>query len=210
MTSPAPRWVVVIPVKSNARAKSRLRHQQRAELAIAMAIDTIGAVTASPLVDEVLVVTKDPAVAAAVTHTLGSVVPDNGGGDLNACLVSVIAEALSTASVAVFVADLPSARTRQVTELLSAASSHPFAVVADRAGVGTTVLLAAAPQALRPAFGTGSFARHRALGAADLSDRAGPGLRLDVDTIDDLRLAVASGVGPATATIIGDGSSLRP
>ena len=61
-------WVVVVPVKVLARAKSRiapLAGSRRAELALAMASDTISAVVASPAAGRVLVVTDDP-VAAAV------------------------------------------------------------------------------------------------------------------------------------------------
>ena len=210
MTSPPPGWVVVIPVKSLAGAKTRLQHPQRADLALAMALDTIEAVASCPLVERVLVVTDDDAVSAAVPPSLARAVTDSGGGDLNVCLLSVVAQTPTAGPLAVLVADLPSARSRDVTRLLAAASAHPICAVADRAGTGTTALLTTTAQALRPAFGVDSFARHLADGAVDLSDQASPGLRLDVDTVADLLLAVEQGVGPATATIIGDGSSLRP
>jgi 2-phospho-L-lactate guanylyltransferase len=70
------------------------------------------------------------------------------------------------------------------------------AFVADDKVVGTTALLAQAPRYLTPHFGLDSAAAHKAAGAALLPGT--PRARLDVDTQDDLRRAIALGVGPAT------------
>ena len=62
-------------------------------------------------------------------------------------------------------------------------------IVPDRHGAGTNALLIAPPDALEPAFGPGSFARHAALAhAAGARVRVGrlPSLELDVDTPGDL------------------------
>ena len=83
-------WAVVVPVKVLARAKSRiapLAGSRRAELALAMALDTISAVVASPAADRVIVVTDDPVAAAELSAVGATVVPDGPGAGLNEALV---------------------------------------------------------------------------------------------------------------------------
>ena len=83
------RWSVVIPVKVLARAKSRLTGlagPRRAELALAMAADTVTAAVACPAVDSVIVVTDDPAAAAALSGLGALVLPDEPGDGLNPAL----------------------------------------------------------------------------------------------------------------------------
>lgn len=208
MTSPTRSWVVVVPVKNLESAKTRMAHPSRPELALAMALDTIQAAVRTPSVREVLVVTGDPVVARAVPRTGVRVVRDDGAGDLNRCLVAAVEDLPSGQPVVVMVADLPSARPDELALLLDSAPEHGAAVVGDREGHGTTLLLATEPSRLHPRFGVGSLARHLAGGALDLSASAGPGLRLDVDVIDDLDAAAAT-VGTATSAVIIGPSSLR-
>ena len=83
------RWSVVIPVKVLARAKSRLTGldgPRRAELALAMAADTVAAAVACPAVDSVIVVTDDSAAAAALSGLGALVLPDEPGDGLNPAL----------------------------------------------------------------------------------------------------------------------------
>ena len=83
------RWSVVIPVKVLARAKSRLTGldgPRRAELALAMAADTVAAAVACPAVDSVIVVTDDAAAAADLSGLGALVLPDEPGDGLNPAL----------------------------------------------------------------------------------------------------------------------------
>lgn len=61
-------WTVVVPVKVATAAKTRLAGDlspaQRVALVRAMAVDTVAAARATPLVSQVLVVTDDPDVDA--------------------------------------------------------------------------------------------------------------------------------------------------
>ncbi|MGC1569858.1 MAG: hypothetical protein WA794_27885, partial [Trebonia sp.] len=69
-------WTVVLPVKVLARAKSRLAllaGARRADLALALASDTVSAVVACPDVTRVLVVTSD-AKAGSRLAALGAIV----------------------------------------------------------------------------------------------------------------------------------------
>jgi 2-phospho-L-lactate guanylyltransferase len=76
-----PGWAVVVPVKRLATAKTRLRGGAppgvpHARLVLAMAQDTVRAALACPVVAEVVVVTGDPAVAAALGELGARVVPE--------------------------------------------------------------------------------------------------------------------------------------
>src|ERR1022692_3871831 len=83
-------WSLVIPVKELARAKSRLTGlagPRRAELALAMAADTVAAAAACPAIAEVIVVTDDAAAGAELGGLGACVVPDEPGAGLNPALV---------------------------------------------------------------------------------------------------------------------------
>jgi 2-phospho-L-lactate guanylyltransferase len=86
-----------------------------------------------------------------------------------------------------------------LARVLRAAAQFPRAFLTDSAAVGTTLLAAAPGSALLPAFGPDSRIRHRASGAVELFLEAVESVRRDVDTGDDLRQALALGVGPRTA-----------
>lgn len=199
-------WTLVIPLKPLARAKSRLsdtaHDEVRPGLALAFAQDTVAAALACPAVADVAVVTDD-ALAGRELAALGArIVPDTPRGGLNPALAhgaKTVRAARPGSRVAALNADLPALRPAELARVLQAAAEFPHAFLADAAQVGTTLLAAAPGHALRPAFGTDSRARHRALGAVELRLDAVPSVRQDVDTGDDLRAALALGVGPWTA-----------
>lgn len=108
--------------------------------------------------------------------------------------------------IAVLVGDLPALRPAELGAVLRAAECHPMTFVADHAGTGTTLLAARPGQVLRPAFGLASAERHASTATALA---AGPGLRLDVDTVEDLRAAAELGLGRQTAAVVRDFGFLR-
>ena len=104
--------------------------------------------------------------------------------------------------LAALTADLPALRPAELTAALRAASDAAGAAfVPDAAGLGTTMYAVAAGGEFRPMYGGASRARHAAGGAVELALDGIAGLRQDVDTPDDLRAAVALGVGPRTAEV---------
>jgi 2-phospho-L-lactate guanylyltransferase len=198
------RWVLVVPVKRLAAAKTRLGppyDQHRRELALAFAVDTTAAALACPLVSAVQVVTDEPLAAERLAATGAQVTGDDPDAGLNPALVHGATLAAAThrgASVGTLAADLPALRPDELTELLRTATAHPRCFVRDAAGSGTTVLLARTVGLLAPEFGPRSAARHAASGAVEVGAGLGS-LRRDVDTAADLAAAVRLGVGPATA-----------
>ncbi|MGW2638005.1 2-phospho-L-lactate guanylyltransferase [Streptomyces sp. NPDC001348] len=200
-------WTLVIPLKPLERAKSRLADTAadglRPGLALAFAQDTVAAALACPAVADVAVVTND-ALAGRELAALGArIVPDEPESGLNAALAhgaGAVRASRPETPLAALNADLPALRPHELSRVLSAAAEFPRAFLPDAAEAGTTLLAAATGQELHPAFGLDSRARHRASGAAELLLDAVESVRQDVDTGEDLRAALALGVGPRTAT----------
>ncbi|QBJ92502.1 2-phospho-L-lactate guanylyltransferase [Streptomyces seoulensis] len=199
-------WSLVIPLKPLARAKSRLADAiaegARPGLVLAFARDTVAAALECPGVADVAVVTDDPVAGRALAALGARIVPDEPAGGLNAALAhgaSAVRAARPEAAVAALNADLPALRPAELARVLTAAAEFPRAFLADAAALGTTLLAAAPGRQLAPAFGGASRARHRASGAAELAPGSVESVRRDVDTGEDLRVALELGVGPYTA-----------
>jgi 2-phospho-L-lactate guanylyltransferase len=168
-----------------------------------MALDAVTAALAAPPVARLVVVTDDPAVAAAVRALGAAAVPDTPAAGLNAALRHGAAhlDRSAAAPVAALAADLPALRPAELAAALAAAGRTGGAgFVPDAAGTGTVLLAAATGAALRPRFGPGSAAAHRAAGVAELAGDW-PALRRDVDTPADLAAAAALGLGRHTAAL---------
>jgi 2-phospho-L-lactate/phosphoenolpyruvate guanylyltransferase len=203
------RWSVVIPVKVLARAKSRLTGlagPHRAELALAMAADTVAAAASCAVVGSVVVVTDDAAAGDLLSGLGAVVVPDRPDDGLNAALAFGAAQAdqfWPGRGRAGLAADLPALAPGELDLALSQAAAVPEAFVPDAAGTGTTMYTARPGIAFWPRFGTGSRAAHLSGGAVELQLPGLDGLRRDVDTVADLRDAVRIGLGPRTAVAAG-------
>jgi 2-phospho-L-lactate guanylyltransferase len=188
----------VLPIKTFARAKHRLAEAvgapDRRVLAEAMVGDVLEALAAVPALDAVIVVTAEPVAAAAAREAGADVVhdPEEAGQSAAAALGVEAAERRGCDRVLLVPGDCPALDPDEVGALLArppAGAAPHVVIVPDRHGTGTNALLLTPPDALAPAFGEGSFARHaalaRAAGAA-LEVAEVPSLGLDVDTPGDL------------------------
>lgn len=220
---------VVIAVKDLTEAKSRLAAEfsatDRTRLVLAMLTDTVAAADAVPVVESVTVVTPDPLVAATA-HRIGARVFDEPAGDGAQQPNERLNDAFATAAHALrhdhrgdevvdgtgvpadridiiaLQADLPAMRSTELARAYAAARRGGRSLVVDHHGTGTAALiLKDSPGELAPLFGRDSARRHTASGARELVGDW-PGLRLDVDTADDVRRAHSLGVGPATSTVL--------
>jgi 2-phospho-L-lactate guanylyltransferase len=198
-----PAWAIV-PAKSLARGKSRLRpvlaDDERAAFARALLEHTLGVLGAAGL-DGVLVCTDGDDVAelaaargaevlrdgvpSATTPTAG--VPATGVPAAASPLARVVdgalrhVEARGAATAIVFMADLPRLDAANVATLLAALDAHDVAIVRDHLGHHTNALALSPPTAFATSFGTPrSFDAHCA------SARAA-GLRVAV--VDDAGIA---------------------
>lgn len=188
----------MIPAKALPAAKSRLvpatsdpaAHRRLVE---AIRADTVAAAEAAAGVARILVVSDRP-------DGPGVLVQREPG--LNAALREAARHAASAwpaDGVAALVGDLPALQPDELAAALRAAAGHGRAFVRDAAGTGTTLLTATPGTALAPQFGPASADRH---GAQAVEVSAGPGLRHDIDTADDLREATGLGLGPATVNAL--------
>lgn len=205
---PDQKYAALVPVKPPAVGKSRLADlgtRSRRALAEAFALDTVAACLETASVARVLVVTDDVRISSAVAALGADAVPDGVSGDLNGALRQAAVEAARRwpeLRPVALCADLPALRAADLDETLARVRTpHPW-FVPDAAGVGTT-MYAAARSEFDPRFGPGSRAAHLDAGAQELADVA-PSVRRDVDDLDDLRSAVALGVGPHTAAVLPD------
>jgi len=192
--------VPLVPVKALAEAKGRLAPAvgplQRRLLAIAMFEDVIAAIQAVPGLERPVVVSPDREVWRRAEAMGCRVVEEPPGvGDLNGALAAA-ARAGNGSFLLVVAADLPLASAAGLQTVLAAAGA-PVAVVPSHDGAGTNVLAWRDPGSFAPSFGPASAARHLAVPGAVRVDE--PGLSLDVDTAEDLRL-VAARLDPASVT----------
>jgi 2-phospho-L-lactate guanylyltransferase len=201
------RWSIVVPVKTLIRAKTRLAGAAgpyRTDLAVAVASDTVAAALRCRLVARVVVVTADPLPAERLAALGAHVVNDPDMG-LNTALRAGAAEAVRLApgdAVGALQADLPALRPGELETVLAAAARFEQAFLPDAADVGTTFYGVRPGVPFRPRFGGESRARHLSGGAKELTLDDVPSVRRDVDTVDDLREAVALGLGPATSAVV--------
>jgi len=188
----------VLPVKRLSAAKQRLggglgglRGAERRQLAEAMVADVLEAIGAARTIDRAIVVSGDPTVQELAAGTGAEVVPDpEDAGHSQAALAGIArAEADGAACVVLLPGDCPLLDPRELDRLLTGVPDRYVAIVPDRHGTGTNALVLSPPDAIVPAFGEGSCARHveaaRAAGVAfgveELSS-----LGLDLDTPADI------------------------
>ena len=200
---------VIIAVKRLPAAKTRLSPVfsagTRERVVLAMLVDTITAARAVSAVASITVVTPDDTAAAAArelgAQVLFDATPPAEPDPLNTAVRFAWATvSQETANTVVLQGDLPALQTGELAEAVAQARAHRRSFVADRPGSGTAALFAfGAP--LDPLLGPDSARRHRDSGAVELTG-AWPGLRCDIDTIDDLEAARLLGVGAATTTAI--------
>jgi 2-phospho-L-lactate guanylyltransferase len=189
---------VLVPMRALPSAKSRLAvavpPELHGDLVTAIRADTLAAVRAAAAVAHVVVIgDADGPGVTLVQATPG----------LNGALRDGAAYAQARwprDGVAALVGDLPALRPAELSAALTFAAASARGFVADAGGTGTTLLTAAPGVALVPEFGFGSAARHRV--SAEPID-AGPGLRHDVDTVEDLAAAARVGLGTETAALLG-------
>ena len=199
------RWRLIVPVKGQLAAKSRLHPPAgvaRADLAHAFALDTITAAVPCVPPAHLVVVTSDELTATFVRNQGGSVIADQGNG-LNPAVrhgIGYVERVLGIGPIAVLFGDIPTLRPQDLIDALSACAMHPRALVPDASGKGTVLLSALSPQDLHPRFGPDSARKHgRDCVRLDLDL---PALRTDVDDDQALRRAVAIGVGRHTAAVL--------
>jgi 2-phospho-L-lactate guanylyltransferase len=185
----------IVPVKRFPVAKRRLAtgmsEERRAALVEATLWDTLAALGGARSIERTIVVTGEPR-ATDIASALGALVlPEaNDLGHSEAALEGIAwAEESGTPCVVLLPGDCPLLDPRELERLLTGLPERYVAIVPDRHGTGTNALALAPPDAIQPAFGEGSCARH-----VDAAREAGvpfgveelSSLALDLDTPADV------------------------
>ena len=202
---------LVVPVKSLRLAKSRLRGavgpDRHAGLVLAVLTDTVTAAASAEGVRRVLVVSSDPAVAARMAAEGIECVPEGSSHGLNAAFrhgADLLRSRDPGGQVGALQADLPALRPAELGVALEAAAEFDQSFMPDALDVGTTFYGVRPGMPFTPRFGGESRAKHLAGGAKELCVPGVDSVRRDVDTPDDLRAAVALGLGRHTAAVVAE------
>jgi 2-phospho-L-lactate guanylyltransferase len=207
----------VVPVKRFKLAKSRLapgiEEARRPELAAAMVGDVLEAIGAARMIERTIVVSQEPTAAALAAAAGAELLSDfDDASHVAAALAGIDAAAAAGAScVALLPGDCPLLDPRELDRLLTGVPERYVGIVPDRHGTGTNALALSPPDAIVPAFGEGSCARHVAAARAagvpfNVEELASLGL--DLDTPADVialtrQLAARRGRGRRTARALG-------
>lgn len=204
--------VAILPVKRFDAAKRRLGGElapgTRRALAEAMLTDVLTALRRTRGVEDVVVVTAESTAEALARGHGARVVHDDQEAGQSAAAVLGLAHARGAERALLVPGDCPALDPVELDALLArpAGGERSVWIAPDRHGTGTNALLLAPPDAIAPAFGPDSLARHeqsaRAAGVA-CTVEALPSLALDVDTVEDLtalRVALAASHGNAAHT----------
>jgi 2-phospho-L-lactate guanylyltransferase len=189
-------------VKGLAQAKRRLApvlpEAARRRLVFAMLGDVLSAVADVDGIGRVLVVTPDGDAARFAQERSATVLPEPGAGELNAAIESGIAFAVSNGvgQVLVLPGDIPLATPAELAGLIDSRRSRPGVSLAPaHDGNGTNALLLAPPDAIRPAYGPGSYLEHMSQAMArqvDVEVLHLAGVARDIDEPTDLAVLLAA------------------
>jgi 2-phospho-L-lactate guanylyltransferase len=199
-------------VKRFGAAKQRLAagidDERRAAVVAAMLEDVLEAIGQARSIERTIVVTGEPPAMELAAGAGAEVLPDPDEGGHSGAALAGVARALELgATCAVLLpGDCPLLDPRELERLLTGMPERFVAIVPDRHGSGTNALALAPPEAIRPAFGEGSCARHVAAArdaGMPFAVEELPSLALDLDTPADvvaLTRALAERPGRAKRT----------
>jgi 2-phospho-L-lactate guanylyltransferase len=183
----------LIPQKALLRAKGRLGsvlpEEERAALSLALLKSICGVLRATVGVEDVVVMTPDPAVRdyAAACGVRGIFDPQPGLNDALAGALRVLSSA--DRGLLVVAGDLPLLQPADVAAVLASGGAGTLVLAPSRDEAGTNALLVPPGVAVRPVYGIGSRRAHHSLarrrGFRVIEVRR-PGLAFDLDTPADL------------------------
>lgn len=190
-------WAI-IPVKPLRRGKSRLAgvlsEDERALLNFTMLGNTLRTLTKVPQVNQILVVSRDPAALSLAREFGARTVLEDGNPGLNTALrrATAVAQIYSAQDILVLPADLPLIRIEDIQALIEMGQKPPVMVIApDRRMDGTNALFLSPPGMIDYRFGVGSF-QHHIQQAQKQGMRVevfhSPSFGLDLDIPEDLEI----------------------
>jgi 2-phospho-L-lactate guanylyltransferase len=190
-------WAIV-PVKPLRLGKSRLADvlsdDERARLNRMFLERTLSVLRSVPDIQQILVVSRDPAALAIAREYGARTVLEDGSQELNRALkrATTFAQAYSASSILIVPADIPLITADDVHQLIVTGKKAPFVTLApDRREDGTNAMMICPPGTIDYHYGSGSFARHSELtrqAGATLNIVHSPNFELDLDLPEDLEI----------------------
>lgn len=198
------RTAAIVPVKSFGAAKTRLDMppRRRAELCSLMLREVLGALSASPEISRTFVVTGDAGAAALARESGASVVPDGEEAGVNRAVELAAGPVRESGASATLVLpqDVPLVEPADISALMRTQMPPNFVtVVPSRRFDGTNALLRMPPGIMGTSYDEDSYRAHMASARRSTSNASVlfvPRIMQDVDVLDDLRSALASGYKP--------------
>lgn len=204
--------VVLLPVKDPERSKQRLAGVlspgERTQLVWAMLEDVGAAVRGCGCAERVVVVARDPEVAAYAVGNGWEVFRESGQVSESRSVdwASKRLEEQGAEAVLRLPVDIPLVQARDLDALLERAARGPSAVlVPSRDGLGTNALLRSPPLVFPSKFGTDSLQQHlleARLRGLRVEVRSMPRLALDLDRTSDLVQFWKLGQGTVTHSLL--------
>ena len=197
--------LVVLPVKTLARSKSRLSsllsRQEREALARYLLKRTIRTLRCSNHIDEVAIVSRDKEVRSIAEEEQIHFLRENGD-NLNQALEQATQWAIERdfSAILILPLDIPFLRTEDIDFIVALGKKRPQVIVIspDREMLGTNALFVKPPGTLSYQFGLNSFQRHREKcqeGRMDIEVYRSTDIAFDVDSASDYQVFLDKGLG---------------
>ena len=184
-------WAI-IPVKPLRRGRSRLSsvlsEDERALLNFTLLGSTLKTLSEVPEIDQILVVSRDPAALALARDYQARTVQEDGQPGLNTALqrATVVAQLYSAQEILVLPADLPLISRKDIQRIVNVGGNPPVVAIApDRCNNGTNALYMNPAGIIRYQFGENSFSKH-------MDEARAKGIRVEVCEFSSLSLDLDS------------------
>jgi 2-phospho-L-lactate guanylyltransferase len=200
-SNPNDLWDVFLPLKQFDVGKSRLGNipaDFRVSLIKAMAVDLIDALLQVPNIASITVVGIDHRLLTTAANPRLSSYPIAEPLNINSDLHFAIGE---ENNIAIFLPDLPSVKTTEISKALVLASGHRTSFIADQNSIGSTAFFSTVGKVVTH-FGINSAAAHRSAQAFELIDPQFKGIKADCDDWSDLLAINTSDLGHATRALM--------
>ena len=200
-SNPNDLWDVFLPLKQFDAGKSRLGNipaDFRVSLIKAMALDLIDVLLQVPQISSITIVGVDHEQLTDAANPRLRSFPISQPIDINSDLQMAIGD---SKLIAIFLPDLPSVKTTEISKALALASGHRTSFIADRNSIGSTAFFSTIGKVVTH-FGINSAEAHRSAQAIELNDPQFKGIKADCDDWSDLLAIDISDLGHATRALM--------
>jgi len=186
--------IAVVPVKGLTESKRRLSGELSVEnrkvLVKALLEDVLAALVRADIYSNILVISPDQDIADIAPLHGASFVKQNNLG-LNSAVEQAtrLASRERAQSQTIVLADIPLTEPRDFVELFKLGGNEPKVVMAPSLKGGTNIMTMSPPNAIAPAYGRWSYARHLRLAQRKQLrsySMSNPRVSFDIDTVYDL------------------------